>query len=123
MQIYTYLRNNVAIAVSQILLQKSLNPQQLRSRNETLIAQIKASELFILRRLKHSSSPSLPGAREIDCDRKLVYPPSTPFNPIAPGYPAYGDQPYIQFSPPTPPSENDVQDQPVVSNIENVEHE
>jgi hypothetical protein len=110
--------------VSQILLQNSLSPQQLRSQNESLTAQIKASELFVLRRLKHSSPRSLPSAREIDCDHDLAHRPSTPFNPTAPGYPAYGDQPYIQSSPPTAPSsENDVQDQPVVSNTENLEHE
>jgi hypothetical protein len=107
--------------VSQILLQNSLSPQQLQSQNESLIAQIKASELFVLRHLKHSSPRSLPSAREIDCDHDLAHPPSTPFNTTAPGYPAYGDQPYIQSSPPTTPSsENDVQDQPVVSNAENV---
>jgi hypothetical protein len=82
--------------MSQILLQKSLNPQQLRSQNETLIAQIKASKLFVLRYLNHPSPPSVPGVQ---------------------------DQSYIQSSPPIPPSsKNDIQDQPVVSNKENVGH-
>jgi hypothetical protein len=64
-QIYARLCDNVATAVSQILLQKSLKPQQLRSQNETLIAQIKASELLVLRHLNHPSPPSLCGAEVI----------------------------------------------------------
>jgi hypothetical protein len=95
--------------MSQILLQKSLNPQQLRSQNETLIAQIKASELFVLHNLNHSSLPSVPGAQGIDCDHELAHPPSTLFNLMAPGDP---DSPTPLFS------ENDVQEQQVVSNKE-----
>src|SRR5947207_10132459 len=105
--------------MSQILLQKSLNPQQLRSQNETLIAQIKASELFVLHHLNHPSPPSVPGAQGIDCDHELAHPPSTLFNLMAPGYLVYRDP-----DPPTPLfSENDVQEQQVVSNKENVGHE
>lgn len=90
-----------------------LNSQQLRSQNKTLIIQIKASELFILHNFNHSSLPSIPGAQGIDCDHELIRPPSTLFNLMAPGD---SDSPTPLFS------ENDVQEQQVVSNKENVEY-
>jgi len=94
--------------VSQVLLQRSLRPQQLRSQNENLIGQIRASELFVLRHFNHLSPPSLPEAQRIDHDDEPTYPPFTPLNE---------GEPHGRSTPSTPPfSESDVQEQAVVGN-------
>jgi hypothetical protein len=107
--------------VSQILLQQSLRPQQLRSQNETLIAQIKASELFVLRRLNHISPPLLPEVHRVDYDEVLSHSPLTPPNSLSLGYSTYGDQPHIGSEPPTTHSfEHEAKEQALVSTQEEV---
>jgi len=100
-QIYARLRDEVDSAVSQILLQHSLRPQQLRSQNKALIPQIKVSELFVLRRFSHLSSPLLPEVHRADCNEVLVHSPPTPPNSVASSYPTDGEQPHVRSDSPT----------------------
>jgi hypothetical protein len=105
----------------QILLQQSLRSQQLRSQDENLIAQIKASELFILRHFSHLSSPLLPKVHRVDYDEVLVRSPLTPPDSVALSYPTDGEQAYIRSDSPTPHSfEHEMKDQAVVSIQEEV---
>jgi hypothetical protein len=93
---------------------QSLRPQQIRSQNENLIGQIRASELFVLRHFNHLS-PSLPEAQRIDHDDEPTYPPFTTLNE---------GEPHSRSTPPTPPfAESDAQEQEVIGNQENIERE
>jgi hypothetical protein len=103
--------------VSQILLQRSLRPQQFRSQNEILIHQIKASELFVLRHFNRLS-PSLPEAQRTDHDDELAYPTFTPLNATAPGCLVHEGEPHSRSTPSTPPfSESDAQEHAVVGHL------
>jgi len=106
--------------VSQILLQQLLRLQQFRSLNETLITQIKACELFVLRRFNHLSPPLLPEAPRTEyCNDEPACPSFAPSIATAPGCLVYEGQPYVRSNPPTPPfSKSDTQEQAVVGNRE-----
>lgn len=98
--------------MSQILLQRSLRPQQLRNQNENLISRIKASELFALRHFNHLSPLK---AQRTDHDDEPTYPPSTPLNATAQGCLVHEGEPHGRSTPPTPPfSESGAQEQAVV---------
>jgi hypothetical protein len=60
--------------MSQLLQQELIKPQHLRSQNETFIAQIQASEVFVLRHYNHISTPSPVEAQNADCE--LARPPA-----------------------------------------------
>ncbi|ERF68057.1 hypothetical protein EPUS_09457 [Endocarpon pusillum Z07020] len=73
-RIYANLRDELACAVSQLLQQALIKPQHLRNQNATFIAQIKASEVFVLRHYNHTSTPSPVEAQNADCE--LARPPA-----------------------------------------------
>jgi hypothetical protein len=95
--------------------------------NETLIAQIKASELFVLRYFDSISSPSLSEAQGIDRDYDPTNPSFRSLNATTSCYPVYESPVYesrqhVQLNPPTPfSSQNEAQEQTVICNQENIE--
>ena len=104
--------------MSQILVQQSLRPQQFQNQNEILIAQIKASEIFVLRHFNHPFSSSLTEVQ------RAIHLPLTPPDSIALGHPTCDDQAHIQSDPPTPHfSGPEAKEQAVVGTGEDAEPE